>query len=298
MTTQSSELQLPLLGQGEVDQVEPFAETQSLRAGWLGGGVVFDHRRWRCRQAELRWVAPSHLIVVTSHGGTRRTRIETDDGASHDGADCPGVVSFIPAGTPRWAFYDQPDLTYTALWIDPALECASSSQKLPASVHLNARDSLLPALLGSLQADLVAGLSVEPLYVEHLIGLCLQRVAVLGAHAAPPPRHSKLSRVTMSRLEQFIDDHLGAVITLGALASVAGIGADSFARRFKATTGMSPYAFVLERRVQRAEGELARSTVPIADLAVRLGFANQSHFTSSFRRRRGTTPHAFRLAFA
>lgn len=126
MRTQSPEPLLPLLGHGEIEQIDACAETQSLYATWHEGSVVFDQRRWRCRRAELQWVAPAHLIVVTRHGGTKRTRVEIEGGAAHDGADRPGVVSFIPAGTARQASYDRPDLIYAALWVDPAFERLSS----------------------------------------------------------------------------------------------------------------------------------------------------------------------------
>lgn len=293
----TSAVSLPLLGQGEFTEVGAAGpSTGVLAASWLDGGVVFDQRRWRCREAELQWTAPAHLIVATCHGGTRRTRVTAGDAPPHDGIDRPGMVSFVPAGTPRHALYEQADLVYAALWVDPALACLGGGTAMPAVARINVRDSLLPALLASLQVDLVAGHALDDLYMEHLAALCLSRAGVLKA--APKPAHARLSTMTLRRIEGHIDTHLGGEITLAALAAVAGIGADSFARRFKATTGLAPYAFVLERRMRRAEEELARSDLPIANLSARLGFASQSHFTATFQRRRGTTPQAYRAAFS
>lgn len=72
---------------------------------------------------------------------------------------------------------------------------------------------------------------------------------------------------------------------------------DSFARRFKATTGLAPYAFVVERRLRRAEILLAKPEMALAAIAMSLGFSSQSHFTTTFRKLRGTTPHAYRRRF-
>lgn len=294
----NSAASLPLLGQGrliEVDAGGPAPGT--LSTSWLDGRIVFDQRRWRCREAELKWTAPAHLIVATCHGGTRRTRVTAGDAPAHEGADRPGMVSFVPAGTPRHAIYEQADLVYAALWVDPELTClCGGSGVAQAAARINVQDSVLPALLASLQGDLAAGHALDGLYMEHLAALCMSRAGLLKA--APRQAHARLSTMTLRRVEDHIDAHLGGEITLGALAAVAGIGADSFARRFKATTGLAPYAFVLERRIRRAEEELARSDLPIANLAARLGFASQSHFTATFQRRRRTTPQAYRAAFS
>lgn len=286
-----------MLGQGRLVERGATPATDAVSGSWLDGRIIFDQRRWRCSEAELNWVAPAHLIVATCHGGTRRTKVTAGGAQPHEGADRPGMVSIVPAGTPRHGIYEGADLVYAALWIDPELAFPGSGSLLQGGARTNTQDPLLPAVLASLRADLAAGFSHDALYVEHLAALCLSRASLLEA-APTPTAHAKLSPMTLRRVEEHIDAYLGGEITLGALAAVAGMGADSFARRFKATTGLAPYAFVLERRMQRAEAELARSDLPIANLAARLGFASQSHFAAAFRRRRGTTPQAYRAAFS
>ena len=83
-------------------------------------------------------------------------------------------------------------------------------------------------------------------------------------------------------------------ITLAELARLAGMGQDSFARRFRATTGLAPYAYVIEQRMRRAEELLAKGDLDLARIACALGFSSQSHFTTTFRRQRGLTPLAYR----
>lgn len=76
-----------------------------------------------------------------------------------------------------------------------------------------------------------------------------------------------------------------------------GLPLDAFARRFKATTGQTPYGYVLERRLIRAESLLADSDRPLGDIALAVGFSSQSHFTATFRRMRVITPRAWRRQF-
>ncbi|TIP69570.1 MAG: AraC family transcriptional regulator, partial [Mesorhizobium sp.] len=53
----------PLLGDGRVLSQEEKSEPLQT-ASWAGSSIVFDNRRWACSEAELRWTAPHHLIVL------------------------------------------------------------------------------------------------------------------------------------------------------------------------------------------------------------------------------------------
>ncbi len=72
-------------------------------------------------------------------------------------------------------------------------------------------------------------------------------------------------------------------------ARAMGLSRAHFSRRFKAAVGLSPHAYLTLLRVERAKRLLANG-VPIADTAVDVGFADQSHFARTFRRFAGATP--------
>jgi len=59
---------------------------------------------------------------------------------------------------------------------------------------------------------------------------------------------------------------------------------------FKKSTGTSPHQFILRARVQRAVDLIVGSTSPLSDIALRCGFANQSHMSRCVRRFYGMTP--------
>ena len=162
-------------------------------------------------------------------------------------------------------------------------------------ILVNRSDAVIGTLIGALQAEIALGCRPDATYVEHLLALLGFRLAALD-HAPPPPsRHGRLGRRALARVRDHVAAHIADEISLTGMAEAAGMGTDSFARRFKATTGVAPYAFVLEERIRRAEALLADAALPIGTIAIRLGFSSQSHFTATFRRLRGTSPRAHRM---
>lgn len=102
-----------------------------------------------------------------------------------------------------------------------------------------------------------------------------------------------LNRRAMSRVITHIEENLGEGLTLSTLATVACMSRFHFARMFRRSTGYSPMAYVLRRRVERARLQLAQDYQRLSDLAADLGFCDQSHFTRIFRRMTGYTPREY-----
>lgn len=63
-----------------------------------------------------------------------------------------------------------------------------------------------------------------------------------------------------------------------------------FARTFKHVTGVAPHQYVLKVRLERAKSLLLRGNLSIAEVAHKVGFFDQSHFTRYFKRLVGVTP--------
>jgi AraC family transcriptional regulator len=88
--------------------------------------------------------------------------------------------------------------------------------------------------------------------------------------------------------------HLGSDICLEDLARIAGLSAPHFSRAFKQSTGVPPFAWRLQRRIERAKELLADHRLALADIALAVGFSAQPQFTTAFRRVAGMTPGAWR----
>lgn len=81
--------------------------------------------------------------------------------------------------------------------------------------------------------------------------------------------------------------------SLAELARVAGMSRYQLIRAFRAATGMTPHTYQLNLRINQARAGL-RSGEAMADMAYRLGFADQSHFQRVFKAYTGVTPGLYR----
>jgi AraC family transcriptional regulator len=288
----------PLLGEGRIRVREEKADPPVHTVSWSESRLVFDHRRWACADAELRWKSGHHLIVLTETGDSAQTLVRAEGRVLYDGRDRPGALTFVPARVERQCSYRGADLSYSALWIDPALQealCTETIAGIP--MFVNGSDPAISALLKSIRVDIAEHRVPGAAYMEHMAALILLRLAALAGETPQLVRGGRLSPRALARVQDHIEAHLGADIALSDLARLLGLPCDTFARQFKATTGRAPYAYVIERRIRHAESLLADSNEEIGAIAHSLGFSSQSHFTTAFRRLNGTTPRAYRAQF-
>ncbi len=121
----------------------------------------------------------------------------------------------------------------------------------------------------------------------------LRRHSTVGGGREAAPRPAMTAR-QLRLATDYIEAHLGEELTLGNLAAAPAMSPFRFARAFKKATGESPRQYVIARRIARAQELLAGSDRELAEIANLVGFATQSHFTTVFRQRLGTTPKRYR----
>lgn len=124
-------------------------------------------------------------------------------------------------------------------------------------------------------------------------GLLLQSHASTAvADAAASPASHRLRQVR----DRLGDDPLD-VPDLAALAGLAGLSRFQLLRHFQRAFGLTPFAWLLQQRAERARA-LIRHGMGLADAAASCGFADQSHMTRTFSRHFGYTPGAWQQAVA
>ncbi|WP_175425906.1 helix-turn-helix domain-containing protein [Trinickia violacea] len=106
-----------------------------------------------------------------------------------------------------------------------------------------------------------------------------------------------LNATKLSRLDQFIEANITLSISLSDLASQMGLSEYYFCRCFKQATGMSPYQYLLKKRIEHACSCLRREDMSIQDVAFASGFGDPVQFSKQFRRTHGLTPSAFRARY-
>jgi AraC-like DNA-binding protein len=96
------------------------------------------------------------------------------------------------------------------------------------------------------------------------------------------------------RSKELMNSRLEEDISLAELASECRLSRSYFARAFKQTTGEAPHRWLMRRRVETAKRMLLQSDLPLSEIALAVGFADQSHLTKVFSRAVGATPGAWR----
>lgn len=124
--------------------------------------------------------------------------------------------------------------------------------------------------------------------------------AVAGQRPKPAePRKIVTGGLAPHRLRRVIDHaeaHLGEPLRLADLAQIAKVSPKHFSRAFTQSMGLPPHRWVIEKRIAAARHLLRQADKPLSAIALECGFADQSHFTSLFRRHVGVPPGLWRKA--
>jgi len=99
---------------------------------------------------------------------------------------------------------------------------------------------------------------------------------------------------TLRRCIALMEARLEGDLRLDELAREAGLSTSHFIRSFRESTGKTPYQFLLERRVQRAQNLMRDPRASLAKIAISSGFADQHHLARVFRHITGITPTTYR----
>lgn len=110
---------------------------------------------------------------------------------------------------------------------------------------------------------------------------------------APVPRLRETARVARARA--YLDAHFAEDVDLARLARIASLSRTHLIRAFRRETGLTPHAYLLDRRFRAAGRLLERGDAPAA-VAAACGFFDQSHLNRVFKARMGVTPGAYRAA--
>ncbi len=114
--------------------------------------------------------------------------------------------------------------------------------------------------------------------------------------ASSSSRVQPLPKWRLRRVQEHVAAHMAEPLRLAELAAAAGLSRMHFAAQFRAATGSRPHDYLLTRRIERAMAVMVGVNMPLAELALAVGFQSQSHFSTVFKRFTGQTPAAWRRA--
>jgi AraC family transcriptional regulator len=102
-----------------------------------------------------------------------------------------------------------------------------------------------------------------------------------------PPR-------VVRRRREHIDSNIAQRISVEALAKLANLSVCYFVRVFKQSVGVTPHDYLIRRRVERTMELLSGTDMPLSEIALAAGFADQSHCARRFRQHVGMSPRDYR----
>lgn len=279
--------------------------------GSLSGPPVLDKavvglipalvRRWQGIDPDIDQSALDHHFVSIHLGGAKRLR-RTGEGPSRLRDTLAGAHSVVPAGAAfQWNTEGPVDFAhfyFDARAFDDVIGEALDGD--PSRFDLNEALGVDDPLIGTLACSVLDELGsdcTQRAYLDDLMHLMVIRLLRLHSTVPQPAANGGgqlLAPFRLRRAIDFIEANLACPIGVAEIAIAAGISAYHFSRAFRQATGKPPYAFLLDRRLERAKGMLRSVDASLTTVSRDCGFASLSQFSRTFRRALGVTPTSYR----
>jgi AraC-like DNA-binding protein len=240
-----------------------------------------------------------HVIVVTEQATPANVTWIGGPAIDLGREGVPRRAIIFPALQPYQARWDAAN---TCILVELAPELLDEAgRRYGSGGHVDLRpglavdDRFIPSMADAL-VDLATRDASATLLAESLgLTLATHLVQTRGS-AAGEATGGVMAPAKLRLLTEFIEARLESAISVADLANLADMGVFHFARCFKQTTGRTPHQYVLRRRIERARHLLVNPRLSVAEVALRCGFSQQSHFSETFRRMVGTSPRLYRNA--
>lgn len=238
-----------------------------------------------------------HLIII--HQQQYPTRVERKiNGKKQSLLVDNSDIAFIPAQNSHGAAWQaeleltvlilNPDFLFQAVceWVDPdeieLLPRFSHGDPFICQIALQLKNSLITnnnrfyaeSMATALSAHLIQHYSVKTLIF--------------------PDNTAGLSKNKLKRVKEYICDRYTENVSLQDISHEVGLSKCYFAQLFKQSMGITPYQYIIQQRISKAK-QLLKQDLPLVEIALSCGFANQSAFNKTFRKCMGTTPRKYRL---
>jgi AraC family transcriptional regulator len=213
----------------------------------------------------------------------------------------PGGIFIVPRHlTSEWQWTAPWEALH--LYLAPPLLAHIATDALGSTapeVQLNAQIGMADALLYQLGLALLAELQASGMAGPHYVTALTQTLALhllrnhAVLHRAPPTPAVGLAPHTLRGVFDYIQSHLAHPLSQVEVAAIAHVSPHHFARLFRQATGQSLHQYILMQRVAAAECLLMAGHLTLAEIALQVGFTDQSHLTHHFKRQCGVTPKRF-----
>jgi AraC-like DNA-binding protein len=173
---------------------------------------------------------------------------------------------------------------------------ASRIKRLDLEAGMAADDTIMRHLEACLVHVLDEGGAASAAAVDRITAAATVHIAQRygGLQAARAPQRGGLATWQLRQALAAFDRHLDGSVSLQVLAQASGLSVNHFSRAFRRSTGLAPHRWLMRRRVEVAKDLMLAESLPLAQVAVACGFADQSHLTRTFASLIGLTPARWR----
>jgi AraC family transcriptional regulator len=208
---------------------------------------------------------------------------------------------YVPAGVPMWT-HSKSIRRFSHLnlhmhrdrllrFLSPSVGTSAALTALRRPVEI--QDIGAIETLADLLVDEISSPSKHAVYAENLVGSIVAGLLDIPENDGKTAS-GRLTQAQMNKLLSRLEARSDGRLTIAEMAATVGLSESWFATVFKQTTGKTPLQWQLGKRIGLAQKLLAESEMTVADIAARLGFSDQAHFTKAFRQLAGDTPAAWR----
>ena len=250
------------------------------------------------------------LFPMDSHGestrlGTLLEEVGRDHAETRSAANKPNPIAykprhmyFAPAGHELWGhssdtlYVKCAAISFDVAMLQDRLGICESLGPVDTP-HLRLFDDRLWTLVKLLTDSISETDPTAQLYGDSL-------TAAIAARLFERPKESKGSESGLSAIQLkdalgYLESKMPEKVELETLAKLAGLSQSHFSRAFKASTGLAPYQWQLQSRIETARNLLLNTNDGLEDIALATGFADAVHFGRTFRKLTGATPAAWRM---
>lgn len=268
---------------------------------WKNVRADFVKRSGLLRQ-ETHIRCDRHLILMNLQGQARAGEDFVNGHKLPFEARAPGALTFIPADT-EWSGWDEGDAMAAYLTVlitdDVAGKALSRADSLRLGMlkpRIGFRDQLLEQALKSVLTELRRPDVISEAIVESQATLISAQLLRLDGWTQESVAGA-LSPSHLNRVIEMIESYFDLPLTIQQLAAEVQLSPAHFSRSFKRSMGMTPYAFIARRRLQRAADLLKTSDTQATQIALDCGFSSSSHLSTAFKTAFGLTPREYRRSW-
>jgi AraC-like DNA-binding protein len=168
--------------------------------------------------------------------------------------------------------------------------------QLACELGIGHDDAIVRHIGASLQEGLRRPDETNQLFIDHMMLALTAHVAQAygGLRPGSEPTRGGLAPWQVKRACERLDSDLGGKLSLQQIAAEFDLSVSHFSRAFRTSTGLPPHQWLLRQRVKAAKQLMSVRDLPLSEIAISAGFANQSHFTRVFSSVVGVSPAAWR----